>query len=178
MTEHFGKFSAYCWAALLLIGSICIGSDIVFAQNKPGVVQIKGVQARPVISKVALFPYHRVRAQANSIAIGDVRELRFFGMQFEGGHNPIIVTDTPTITRFVRALRRASGRSTPVLNGIDILEIHFRSHKRKNSRKRYTRDSIELHFNTSDPADCFGPQFHAALLATPVIKKNMISSFR
>ena len=111
---------------------------------------------------------------ARQIKLRDILEMRFSGpqmlMHFE--NDPIIIRKATTIARFMYALHHAYTRHLPLANGINILEIRFQK------RNRHVRESVTLNFNASNPADCFGPEFYAALQALLSAQNKAAASAR
>ena len=132
-----------------------------------------------VLPQERLIYYHSLRVKAEKISLTSIKELRFYGAQLGCFENrPIKVTNTRTISTFLQALRHAYTRRLAFANGINTLEIRFRP------EHRHTREPLVLQFNTSNPADCFGPEFYAAIhklvpnapaMPKPVTKKVPVS---
>ena len=122
---------------------------------------------------------HSLRVKAENITLASIKELRFYGVQLHSSQGePIKVTNVRTIATFLQALRHAYGRRTEVSNGCNTLEIRFRP------EHGHTREYMLLYFNTYNPADCFGPEFYAAIhklvpnapaMPKPITKKVPVS---
>jgi len=123
---------------------------------------------------------HSLRVKAENITLASIKELRFYGNQLHSSQGePIKVTNTRTISTFLQALRHAYGAQQVMGNRTNTLEIRFqRAHG-------HTREYMLLYFNTYNPADCFGPEFYAAIhklipnaptMLKPAARKVTISS--
>ena len=136
-------------------------------------------QTPPVRQNDRLIYDHDLRVKAENITLASIKELRFYGNQLHSSQGePIKVTNTRTISTFLQALRHAYGAQQVMGNRTNTLEIRFRP------EHGHTREYMLLYFNTYNPADCFGPEFYAAIhklvpnapaMPKPVTKKLPVS---
>ena len=104
-----------------------------------------------------LFPDTATRAKVSGLHASDVRQMKFWGPSMRNHiWNPIVVTDSRLINRFLSALRGARS-GPPTADRADRLVIEL------NDRGAVHRDDIFLEFLGTDPDRCFGPDFQRAL---------------
>lgn len=99
-----------------------------------------------------------VQELANKISEEEVESLRFTGGNIGSDYDDgIVVTDRVLIRRFLEALRHANGREAYVGNRICYLFIQLREEAKPPD------PTLTLRFYPANAADCFGPDFRAAL---------------
>lgn len=141
-------------------GFVTLGGGMLFFMVNGWQTSSRSTADQATAVKETLVFDRLTREKAAKLKLSEIQAFAFYGPDFARFENdPIVVRDKKDLASYISALRHAYCRRLDQGNRVDTLRIDFLASKGRKLTPQY------FHFALTQELDCYGPEFHKAMLA-------------